>query len=150
MGPSRGFFLSQFRDHPAISYPYPGLSRDGKKFLSLSRDHPMVCIGYRHGCMQGSERNGFERCRFAFCSATLSRKRFCFPFRFSKNRCRFVPVSKPFEKNRFRFVSVPKRLKENRSHFDFRFVPERVSFRNTIQFSLYSFLFLAPLTNFFH
>ena len=81
---------------------------------------------------QGSERNGFERCRFAFCSATLSRKRFCFPFRFSKNRCRFVPVSKPFEKNRFRFVSVPKRLKENRSRFAFHFVPERVSFRNTI------------------
>ena len=81
---------------------------------------------------QGSERNGFERCRFAFCSATLSRKRFCFPFRFSKNRCRFVPVSKAFEKNRFRFVSVPKRLKENRSRFAFRFVPERVSFRNTI------------------
>ena len=98
---------------------------------------------------QGSERNGFERCRFAFCSATLSRKRFCFPFRFSKNRCRFVPVSKPFEKNRFRFVSVPKRLKENRSRFGFRFVPERVSFRNTILIFIFSH-FLPELTEEFN
>ena len=102
-------------------------------------------------CRQGSERNGFERCRFAFCSATLSRKRFCFPFRFSKNRCRFVPVSKPFEKNRFRFVSVPKRLKENRSRFAFHFVPERVSFRNTIIIfisrAFYEFFSLTARTN---
>ena len=121
-------------------------------YKNICTDHLMLFLNFKLEVrlIQGSERNGFERCRFAFCSATLSRKRFCFPFRFSKNRCRFVPVSKPFEKNRFRFVSVPKRLKENRSRFAFRFVPERVSFRNTIQFSLYSFLFLAPLTNFFH